>query len=75
MIIKTLPDQESIVKYNTTILFDTNAQLRKAWGLKRDTSNIIVLDKKRVYRAIVRGRVPEEQMAALIDLMVELQTE
>ena len=26
-------------------------------------------------RAIVRGRVPEEQMASLIDLMVELQTE
>ena len=62
-------------KYNTTILFDTNAQLRKAWGLKRDTSNIIVLDKKRVCRAIVRGRVPEEQMASLIDLMVELQKE
>jgi predicted transcriptional regulator len=62
-------------KYNTTILFDYKAKLREAWGLQKDTSNIIVLDKQRVCRAIVRGRVDEAQIAALIDLMVRLQDE
>ena len=61
-------------KYNTTILFDYNAQLRTAWGLAKDTGNAVLLDKGRVCRAIVRGRVPDGQVEPLIKLMVELQS-
>ena len=61
-------------KYNTTILFDYDATLRQAWGLKKDTSNIIILDKNRICRAIVRGRVPDDQVAPLIQLTVDLQS-
>jgi len=60
-------------KYNTVILFDYKAQLRNAWGLAVDTANAVILDKNRVCRAIVRGRVPDDQVEALVQLTVELQ--
>jgi predicted transcriptional regulator len=61
-------------KYNTTILFDTDATLRNAWGLAKDTSNVIILDKDRVCRAIVRGRVPDDQVETLVQQVVDLQS-
>ena len=62
-------------KYNTTILFDYDASLRNAWGLQKDTANAVLLDKKRVCRAIIRGRVPDEKVAELVQLAVDLQAE
>ncbi len=60
-------------KYNTTILFDYKADLRQAWGLKKDTANAILLDKNRICRAIVRGRVPDDQVEKLVQLAIDLQ--
>ena len=60
-------------KYNTTILFDYKADLRQAWGLKKDTANAILLDKNRICRAIVRGRVPDDQVQKLVQLAIDLQ--
>lgn len=62
-------------KYNTVILFDYDASLRNAWGLKEDTANAILLDKDGVCRAIVRGRVPDDQVAVLVQLAADLQNE
>lgn len=62
-------------KYKSTILFDYDAFLRNAWGLKKDTANIIILDKNRVCRAIIRGRVPDDQVATLVQLVIDLQNE
>ena len=62
-------------KYNTTILFDYDASLRNAWGLGKDTSNIVLMDKNRVCRAIVRGRVPDDQVAAIVKQAIDLQKE
>ncbi|MEA1970048.1 MAG: YtfJ family protein [Thermodesulfobacteriota bacterium] len=62
-------------KYNTVILFDYDASLRNAWGLKEDSANAILLDKNGVCRAIVRGRVPNDQVAALVQLAADLQNE
>jgi uncharacterized protein len=62
-------------KFKTTILFDYDATLRNAWGLTKDTSNIIILDKSRTCRAIVRGRVPDDQVASLVKLTADLQNE
>jgi len=62
-------------KYKSTILFDYDAFLRNAWGLKKDTANVIILDKTRVCRAIVRGRVPDDQVATLVQLVIDLQSE
>lgn len=60
-------------KYNTVILFDYKAELRNGWGLAVDTANAVILDKNRVCRAIIRGRVPDDQVAALVQLTVDLQ--
>jgi predicted transcriptional regulator len=60
-------------KYKTTILFDYKAELRQAWGLKKDTANAILLDKNRICRAIVRGRVPDDQVQKLVQLAIDLQ--
>lgn len=62
-------------KYNTVILFDYDASLRNAWDLKKDSANAILLDKNGVCRAIVRGRVPDDQVAVLVQLAVDLQNE
>ena len=61
-------------KYKAVILFDYKAVLRTAWGLKKDTSNIIILDKNRICRAIVRGRVPDDQVETLVQLVEDLQS-
>ncbi len=60
-------------KYKTTILFDYDATLRKAWGLKKDASNCILLDKKRVVHYISRGRAPDEEVEPAVKLAAELQ--
>jgi predicted transcriptional regulator len=60
-------------KYNTVILFDYEAELRNAWGLQKDTSNIILLDRNRTVAAIIRGKVPEDQVEKLVQLAVDLQ--
>ena len=60
-------------KYKTVILFDYDASLRNSWGLAEDTANVIVLDKNRVCRAIIRGRVPEDLVPRLVQLVIDLQ--
>lgn len=60
-------------KYKTTILFDYDASLRNSWGLAEDNANVIVLDKGRVCRAIVRGRVPDDLVPKLVQLVIDLQ--
>jgi predicted transcriptional regulator len=62
-------------KYNTTILFDYDASLRNAWGLGKDTSNVILLDKNRVCRYIFKGKVPNDQVATTVKLAIDLQKE
>ena len=61
-------------KYKTTILFDYDASLRNSWGLVEDTANVIVLDKGRFCRAIVRGRVPDDLVPKLVQLVIDLQS-
>ncbi len=60
-------------KYNTVILFDEQASLRQAWGLARDSANAVLLDREGVCRAVVRGRVPDEEVARIVELAVTLQ--
>ncbi len=60
-------------KFNTTVVFDYDAELREAWGLAKDTYNVVILDKSRVVRAIYRGLIPEEDHEKLLKLLIELQ--
>jgi predicted transcriptional regulator len=60
-------------KYNTVILFDYDASLRNLWGLAEDTANVVILDKNRICRAVVKGRVPDDLVDRLVKLVIELQ--
>ena len=62
-------------KFDTTILFDYDAKLRKSWGLKKDSYNVIILDKDRVCRAIERGKINDDKQKELIQLIIDLQNE
>ena len=62
-------------KFDTTILFDYDAELRKSWGLKKNSYNVIILDKDRVCRAIVRGKITNKKQKELIQLIIDLQNE
>ena len=60
-------------KFDSTILFDYDAKLRKSWGLKKNSYNVIILDKDKVCRAIVRGKITDEKQKELIQLIIDLQ--
>ncbi len=74
VLIRTIAGKKA-KKYNTVILFDYDATLRKAWGLSADTANAILLDKNRIVRAIVRGKVPESEVASIVKMAVDLQSD
>ncbi|HPQ45209.1 MAG TPA: YtfJ family protein [Syntrophales bacterium] len=74
MLIKSLGAAKA-KKYNAIVLFDYDATLREAWGLKKDSANAILLDKKGICRAIVRGRVPEDKVSVIVQLAIDLQNE
>lgn len=60
-------------KFDTTILFDYDAKLRKSWGLKEDSYNVVILDKDRIVRAVIKDRIKDEDVQKYIDLVIELQ--
>ena len=60
-------------KFNTTILFDYDAKLRKSWNLKEDSYNVIILDKNRVVKALYKGEIPKADYSKMIKLIAELQ--
>ena len=62
-------------KFETEILFDYDTKLRNSWGLKKNSNNVIILDKNRVCRAIVRGNITEKKQKELIQLIIDLQNE
>jgi predicted transcriptional regulator len=62
-------------KFKTTILFDYDATLQKLWGLPKDSYSIVLLDKKRVCRALYKGKVPDSEIEKMIRLIIELTKE
>lgn len=62
-------------KYGTTILFDYDASIRNAWGLPADNYTVVIVDKKRVCRAIYEGEIPESEHQKVVDLIIKLTKE
>ena len=42
-------------------------------GLKKNSYNVIILDEDRIVRAIIQGQISEEQVADLVQLIINLQ--
>lgn len=60
-------------KYKRTILFDYDAELRGSWGLKEDSSNVILLDKNHVVKYISRGKIADDQIQSVVQMAIDLQ--
>ncbi len=62
-------------KYGTTILFDYDATLQKLWGVPADNYTVVIVDKKRVCRAIYEGEIPASEFDKIVKLIIELTKE
>ena len=60
-------------KYKRIILFDLDATLRESWGFKKDSSNVILLDKNHVVKYISRGKIADGEIASVIQMAIDLQ--
>ena len=60
-------------KFETTVLFDYSAVLRKSWNLDEDSYNIIILDKDRIVRGLYKGKMTELEMDTALQLIIGLQ--
>lgn len=60
-------------KTGAVILLDYDHTLLNLWGLKRDSSDVILLDKNRSCQFIYRGKLPAEEVVKLIGLIKEYQ--
>lgn len=66
---------QKLKQSNTELLMDYGAKVRDLWGFDKDSSNIVILDKNRVCRAVIRGKVPENKIQDIVKLMCMLQKE
>jgi predicted transcriptional regulator len=62
-------------KYDTTILFDYDATLQRLWGLPKDNYSVIIVDKKRIVRALYKGKIPEADNAKIVQMIIGLTKE
>jgi predicted transcriptional regulator len=62
-------------KYETTILFDYDAVLQGLWGMPADNYTVVILDKNRVCRAVYKGKVPDQEIEKIIQLIIKLGKE
>ncbi len=60
-------------KYETTVLFDSDAILRNSWNLNEDSYNIIILDKDRIVRGLYKEKMTELEMDEALQLIINLQ--
>ena len=60
-------------KFETTVLFDYSAVLRKSWNLDKDSYNVIILDKDRVVRGLYKEKMTESEMDEALQLIISLQ--
>ena len=60
-------------KFETTVLFDYSAVLRKSWNLDKDSYNVIILDKDRVVRGLYKEKMTESEMDEALQLIIGLQ--
>ncbi|MDI6726976.1 MAG: YtfJ family protein [Smithellaceae bacterium] len=60
-------------KTGAIILLDYDHSLLNLWGLKRDSSDVILLDKNRICQFIHRGKMSPDDVTKVIELIKEYQ--
>ena len=62
-------------KYGTTILFDYDGILHDTWDAPMDSYTIVIADKNRICRAVYNGKIPDEDIEDIIQLIIRLTKE
>ena len=62
-------------KYDTTIVFDYEGILHEKWGVPEDSYTIAIIDKERVCRALYIGKIPDEEIESIIQMIIKLTAE
>ena len=60
-------------KTGAVILLDYDYTILNLWGVKNDSSDVVVLDKERVCRYVYNGKLPPEELAKMIQTIKEYQ--
>jgi len=60
-------------KTGAIILLDYDYTILNLWGMKNDSSDVVVLDKQKICRYIYKGRLPAEEVAKLLKVIKEYQ--
>jgi uncharacterized protein len=60
-------------KTGAIILLDYDYTILNEWGLKNDSSDVVVLDKERICRYVYNGKLPPEELVKMIQIIKEYQ--
>lgn len=60
-------------KTGALVLLDYDYTILNLWGLKNDSSDVVVLDKERTCRYIYHGKLPPEELTRMIQIIKEYQ--
>jgi uncharacterized protein len=60
-------------KTGAIIILDPDYTIINQWGLKNDSSDVVVLDKERICRYLYSGKLPQEELVKMIQIIKEYQ--
>lgn len=60
-------------KTGAIILLDYDYTILNLWGVKNDSSDVVVLDKERICRYVYNGKLPQEELTKMIGIIKEYQ--
>lgn len=60
-------------KTGAVILLDDDYTILNLWGLKNDTSSVVILDKDRICRYVYNGKLPAAEVAKVLKIIKEYQ--
>ena len=60
-------------KTGATIILDPDYTILNLWGVKNDSSDVIVLDKERICRYVHNGKLPPEEVIKMLKIIKEYQ--
>jgi predicted transcriptional regulator len=60
-------------KTGALVLLDYDYTILNLWGVKNDSSDVVVLDKERICRYVYNGKLPPEELTKMIGIIKEYQ--
>ena len=61
-------------KTGAIVLLDYDWKVLSLWGMAKDSSTVVVLDKERICRYIYRGKIPAEDVPKIIQIIKDYQS-